>query len=335
MSMTDVTAESPLLQSKDVNKDMRLVGGRMTKCLKISNGVFHLFHLIVLAVLIYYTTRTIEEISKKTSDIDDLQSSLDVAEAQLQALQQRVAPLQRELACLEELKHNVTVFAKEANLAAAEARQLANKTLGYKNSTEKILIAMENLNLTVSVQTLNATQISLNSSLEQLTLMLAKAVPIGTMFDFAGLSVPPGFLVCDGSVVRKAKYSLLYGAIGDAWGKAGSDMFVLPNMTRRVAMGSGGTLEPNSTIGSKLGMYGGEERHRLTTDENGPHTHLSGWGVNSAQKAPYGCKEPYNHVGGHESDLDNCELYTSPAGKGQPHNIVQPSAIVWKIIKVN
>jgi len=44
---------------------------------------------------------------------------------------------------------------------------------------------------------------------------------IGAIIDFAGDSVPDGFLICDGSEIPKSTYDDLYTAIGDLWNTTG------------------------------------------------------------------------------------------------------------------
>lgn len=56
------------------------------------------------------------------------------------------------------------------------------------------------------------------------------STPIGSMFPFAGTSIPNGFLVCDGRSVNAEQYSELYGIIGTTYG--GDDInFNLPTIT--------------------------------------------------------------------------------------------------------
>ena len=118
-------------------------------------------------------------------------------------------------------------------------------------------------------------------------------VPIGTVIDFAGNSVPDGYLECDGSAVSRTTYAKLFAAIGTAWGAGnGSTTFNLPNLNSRVTIGTGwnrantGTYYgdlPANLFNVPFGEYGGQDRHTLTVDEIPPHHHsiLAGWGENS------------------------------------------------------
>ncbi|NDA63751.1 MAG: hypothetical protein EBX50_17230 [Chitinophagia bacterium] len=151
-------------------------------------------------------------------------------------------------------------------------------------------------------------------------------VPPGTVMDFAGPTPPSGYLLCDGQAVSRTTYSNLFGVLGVVWGAGdGSTTFNLPDLRRRVTVGSGGT--GSSALGNSLGNIGGSEAHTLTIDQIPPHTHTGGafWpaGANrSAEQNQQGVPEDYTWF-----------TNTGTAGGGLPHNNIQPSAILNKIIK--
>lgn len=66
-------------------------------------------------------------------------------------------------------------------------------------------------------------------------------VPIGAIFPFAGVNVPFGYLLCDGSEVLITKYLDLYQIIGDTYRGAsplrGLNTFRLPDLRGRFALG--------------------------------------------------------------------------------------------------
>lgn len=101
-------------------------------------------------------------------------------------------------------------------------------------------------------------------------------VPIGTVLDYAGASVPSGYLECDGRAVSRTAYAKLFAAIGTAWGAGnGSTTFNLPNLGGRVAIGRGsrtvGTVTSGETKSyTPAGTVGG---HTLTNSEIPKHTH--------------------------------------------------------------
>ena len=98
-------------------------------------------------------------------------------------------------------------------------------------------------------------------------------LPAGTMLDFAGTALPTGYLLCDGSVISQAAFPALYGAIGSIWntGGEGAGNFRLPDFSRRVAVGSGGS--GTAELGNATGNIGGEESHTQTGAEVGAHNH--------------------------------------------------------------
>lgn len=84
-------------------------------------------------------------------------------------------------------------------------------------------------------------------------------IPTGSIFPFAGITAPEGFLLCNGQEVSRFTYAKLYEVIGDTYGAGdGETTFDLPNLIDRFIEGTesnvGQTLDaglPN--IGGKLG----------------------------------------------------------------------------------
>lgn len=98
-------------------------------------------------------------------------------------------------------------------------------------------------------------------------------VPAGTVSQFAGATVPAGYLLCDGSVVVQATYPALFSAIGSTWntGAEGGGNFRLPNMVGRFPLGKSA-----SGTGSTLGGTGGALDHTHTVPA---HHHAMGSGA--------------------------------------------------------
>lgn len=101
---------------------------------------------------------------------------------------------------------------------------------------------------------------------------------------YGGISVPSGYLACDGSAVSRATYSNLFAALGTQWGVGdGSTTFNLPDMRGRspLGAGSGGGLTPRTVADS-----GGEETHTLVVGEQAPGTYSAGGsGTTSGESA--------------------------------------------------
>lgn len=91
------------------------------------------------------------------------------------------------------------------------------------------------------------------------------AVPAGTIVNFGGLTVPAGFLYCNGGAYKQADYPYLYAAIGVRFGVGnGVDEFQVPNCGGRVVVG----VSP--TEGYSLAQTGGDSAPLLTADQMPP-----------------------------------------------------------------
>lgn len=75
-------------------------------------------------------------------------------------------------------------------------------------------------------------------------------IPTGSVFPFAGVAAPEGFLLCNGQEVSRFTYSKLYEVLGDIYGAGdGSTTFNLPNLIGKFVQGSdfdtvGNVIEP-------------------------------------------------------------------------------------------
>lgn len=149
-----------------------------------------------------------------------------------------------------------------------------------------------------------------------------QAVPTGVILDFAGGSIPSGYLGCDGAAVSRVTYATLFGQIGVTWGIGdGINTFNVPDMRRRVGVGSGGSA--TAFLGNTVGSTGGEETHLLTLAELPAHTHTYDQPVNFDTVG----------AGGTLIKSHSTPASTSSVGNNVAFNNLQPSAVVTKIIK--
>ena len=107
-------------------------------------------------------------------------------------------------------------------------------------------------------------------------------VPVGAMVMFGGATAPSGYLICDGSAVSRSSFSLLFTAIGTAYGIGdGTTSFNIPDLRglfpRGVDAGSGNdpdTLTRTATNGGNSGDNVGSVQVDSVTDHE--HFILSG-----------------------------------------------------------
>jgi microcystin-dependent protein len=185
---------------------------------------------------------------------------------------------------------------------------------------------------------------SANSAWVALFPLAQVVMPAGSMIDFGGTAAPSGWLLCDGSAVSRATYATLFDAIGTTWGAGdGSTTFNVPNLARRVTVGSGGAS--SGTLGNAVGNTGGAETHTLSTGEIPAHSHgvtdpghthtltqsalvanTAGTAFDNAGTAGAGASVSANS--------NTTGISIQNAGGGGAHNNMQPSAVVMKIIKI-
>jgi microcystin-dependent protein len=90
---------------------------------------------------------------------------------------------------------------------------------------------------------------------------------IGEILQFAGGSVPDGYLLCDGTAVGRAEYPELFDIIGTTYGPGdGSSTFNLPDFSGRVALGSSQSYQFGST--------GGSSEATLSSSDIPSHSHV-------------------------------------------------------------
>jgi microcystin-dependent protein len=112
-------------------------------------------------------------------------------------------------------------------------------------------------------------------------------------------SAPTGYLMCDGALVSRTTYAILFGIIGTTYGPGdGSTTFNLPNFKDRMPIGAGITYSANTTGGSKDAIVVSHTHSATSTDAGHSHTYsgnvdpsgrfgYSGGGGNAGVGTPY------------------------------------------------
>ena len=180
--------------------------------------------------------------------------------------------------------------------------------------------------------------------------MMRFFVPTGTILDYAGSSIPTGFLICGGQAVSRTTYSNLFALIGTDFGSGdGTTTFNLPDLRGRVAIGRdnmGGSSANRITTGAvsidgaTVGAAGGAQTHQLTTSEMPSHTHTQNAhnhtfqiftgnftsGNNATKTSSVSSESSYN--------TSSVTATNQNTGGDGAHNNVQPSIILNKIIRI-
>ena len=184
---------------------------------------------------------------------------------------------------------------------------------------------------------------------------LSGLIPAGVVWDFAGSTVPSGWLLCFGQAVSRTTYAALFTAIGTAFGAGdGSTTFNIPDLRGRT---SAGKDDMGGTDAARLGFFGavakalggtlGAASHILTAGQMPSHNHGSATGSAGSHSHPFS----YNSVGNvgdvasgggysrfavTSGTTDTAPAHTHPIsfdGSDQAHPNAQPTLILNKIIR--
>lgn len=130
-------------------------------------------------------------------------------------------------------------------------------------------------------------------------------VPSGAIMQFAGASVPAGWLLCDGTPVNRATYANLFTAIGTTYGTGdGTTTFNLPNLKGKIPVGRDAAqsefISLNTSGGTKsltaaqlpvhdhtLGTHTHTINHGHSLTGNGSHNHSGSTGYDGTHNHSY------------------------------------------------
>ena len=185
-------------------------------------------------------------------------------------------------------------------------------------------------------------------------------IPVGVVVDYGGGSAPSGWLLCQGQLVSKATYPLLWALLGDTYGASTGTQFYLPDLRNRVAVGVGSDFPLAEKGGSKDAVVvshahgntfsadavaGGAHDHNIGNNTQlwfqGAAGGFGGWtpGVGNAQVTGYwngtGYTTTYNATAaGHHDHAVNLSGGVSSAGVSGTNANLQPYIVLNKIIRV-
>ena len=123
-------------------------------------------------------------------------------------------------------------------------------------------------------------------------------IPIATIWMFAGVAAPDGWLFCDGTAIDRTNYAELFAVIGEIYGIGdGSTTFNLPDFRGRTPIGAG--QGENLTLRA-LGEVMGVETVALSTTELPTHDHTiahNHYGGTHAHTIGHYHEHPHTHTG--------------------------------------
>lgn len=181
----------------------------------------------------------------------------------------------------------------------------------------------------------------------------ALRVPVGAILDYAaaasGQNFPDHYRPCDGREMFRVAFPSLFALIGTTYGAGnGSTTFNLPDLRRRVVAGAGGMATPR--LGNTVGTVGGSEQRTLAESQMPRHSHAATTGAAGTHRHTIPVARDHPHLAapaGNESySPDGTAVNTSSAGAhthtvsvgyagaGQPFDVLQPTFVLSKIIRV-
>ena len=102
------------------------------------------------------------------------------------------------------------------------------------------------------------------------------AAPTGSVYTFAGSTVPTGWLKCNGALLSRTTYASLFAVIGTTYGAGdGSTTFALPDLRGEFVRGvdDGRGVDAGRVLGSAQAGQNASHTHTANTSPAGGHSH--------------------------------------------------------------
>lgn len=116
----------------------------------------------------------------------------------------------------------------------------------------------------------------LDGSVTSGKLAAGAALPAGAVMPFAMATAPTGWFSCDGTLLSRTTYALLFAAIGTTYGVGdGSTTFAIPDLRGYFVRGSGTNSDTvaSGAFGAKQVTDNLSHNHSVTVNAGGDHNH--------------------------------------------------------------
>ena len=103
------------------------------------------------------------------------------------------------------------------------------------------------------------------------------AAPTGSVYTFAGSTVPTGWLKCNGALLSRTTYASLFAVIGTTYGAGdGSTTFALPDLRGEFVRGAddGRGVDAGRVLGSAQAGQNASHTHAASASPAGGHSHV-------------------------------------------------------------
>ena len=121
----------------------------------------------------------------------------------------------------------------------------------------------------------------------------AIAAPVGSVYTFAGATVPTGWLKCNGALLSRTTYAALFAVIGTTYGAGdGSTTFALPDLRGEFVRGAddGRGIDAGRALGSLQNHSMQRHNHYLPTSTGSGNSHFvipdGAWIVSTPNEYP-------------------------------------------------